>query len=174
MSALQKTTQIISNTTLYLINQMPFTSGCRTLSGLHPTHRVRFNLLVGWHAGRFFVTRYFPPILWFHLLLIQFLSQDEWKASWAPAPDVSCIFFPSVFLVLADGRVIALALQWETASKYKCGCTCCKWWLVEVGIPRSTLRPDPSIFHKAVPRKQDIVVCIIIIIISLAERNITL
>lgn len=44
-----------------------------------PTRRVRFNLLVGWHAVRLFVTGYFPPILWFHLLLIQFLGQDEGK-----------------------------------------------------------------------------------------------
>lgn len=40
---------------------------------------MRFNLLVGWHAVRLFVTGYFPPILWFHLLLIQFLGQDEGK-----------------------------------------------------------------------------------------------
>lgn len=80
--------------------------------GLHLTRCVRFNLLVGRDAGRFFVTGYFPPILWFHLLLIQFLGQDEGKGRWAPTPDVSwlCFFF---FFFLQTG-VITLGLKRET------------------------------------------------------------
>lgn len=90
----------------------PFTSRHRTLScsQLYSPHPVRFNLLVRWHAVRLFVMGCFPPILWFHLLLIQFQCQEERKGGCAPAPDVSC--------VVQTGELLLRASKWDTTCKY--------------------------------------------------------
>lgn len=154
----------ISNTTLYLLHQMPFTSWCRTLSGFHPPTlpplppcEIQSSCWMTCREVLCYGLFSSYPVISLALNSIPEPSWGEGKLS----TGTRCLLFV-FFVFFVDRRVITLSLKWETTCKYKCRCMCCKRWLVYVGIPWNTLKPDPSISHKTVPVKREIVVCITI------------
>lgn len=85
---------------------------------------------------------YLPPILWFHLLLIQFQCQEKRKGGWAPAPDVSCF--------VETGELLSQMRYYMQVHV----CTCCLGWLACVRISMTILKTIAAPFLKKVLKTQ--------------------